>query len=607
MYSTNTLWEKSGTIYRVLENDENNSLLVIDCIRQCNPMFVLKKQFEGAKQITEAELQARAKINLRTDLNEKELAETNKRYMLISGIIPVIGDSQERCSMLRQIAKLNGYSIRGLKKWLYRYLAFQDKAILAPKKAQQKELTPDQKNFRWALNKFFYTRHGKSLTDTYYSLIRERYCESNGTIKTDRPSIHQFRYFFYKNRKIQTELISRSGLKDYQMNHRPLLGNGVQEFAPCIGTGMLDSTICDIYLCNSQGIVVGRPILTACIDGYSGLCCGYYLGWEGGMYSVRELILNIIADKTKLCKSFGIEIKDEDWPCKELPSIMVTDRGSEYASFNFEQLAELGVTIINLPPFRPELKGRVEKFFDLIQNAYKPYLKGKGVIESDFQKRGGHDYRKDACISLHDFETIIIHAIIFHNTKRVLKNFPYTAQMLDEKTPPYSASIWEFQKKHGLGNLIFASPETITALLLPRTTGNFTRKGLIVNGLRYGSDGFAERFLKGNKVKVAFNPDNVTYVYLVDENFKRFELIDTQFDGAKLDSVNQTKTAQKEHIKHFYEDSMQGRIDLISHIQTIVEQGAITPKKSLKAIGENRRIEKYETHKDFITEVKNDD
>ena len=179
--------------------------------------------------------------------------------------------------------------------------------------------------------------------------------------------------------------------------------------------------------------------------------------------------------------------------------------------------------------------------------------------------------------------------------------------MLDEKIPPYSASIWRFQKEHGLGNLIVASPETITALLLPRTTGKFTRKGLIVNGLRYGSDGFAERFLKGNKVNIAFNPDNVSCVYLVDENFKRFELIDTQFNGAKLDSVNQTKTEQKEHTKHFYEESMQGRIDLISHIQTIVEQGAITPKKSLKSIGENRRIEKYETHKDIITEVKNDD
>ena len=84
MYSTNSLWDKNGTIYRILENDDNNGLLVINCIRQCNPMFILKEQFEGAKQITEDELQARAKIELRTDLNEKELAETNKRYTLIS-------------------------------------------------------------------------------------------------------------------------------------------------------------------------------------------------------------------------------------------------------------------------------------------------------------------------------------------------------------------------------------------------------------------------------------------------------------------------------------------------------------------------------------------
>ncbi len=41
--------------------------------------------------------------------------------------------------------------------------------------------------------------------------------------------------------------------KDYQKNHRPLLGDGVQEFAPNVGFGMLDSTICDIYLVNDAG------------------------------------------------------------------------------------------------------------------------------------------------------------------------------------------------------------------------------------------------------------------------------------------------------------------------------------------------------------------
>ena len=54
-------------------------------------------------------------------------------------------------------------------------------------------------------------------------------------------------------------------------------GNGIKEFAPTIGTGMLDSTICDIYLINTDGNIIGRPILTVCIDAYCGLCYGYNL------------------------------------------------------------------------------------------------------------------------------------------------------------------------------------------------------------------------------------------------------------------------------------------------------------------------------------------
>lgn len=61
--------------------------------------------------------------------------------------------------------------------------------------------------------------------------------------------------------------------------------------------------------------------------------------------------------------------------------------GKEYTSSTFEQLVELGVTITNLPPYRPELKGRVEKFFDLVQGYYKPLLKGKGVIEEKISKK----------------------------------------------------------------------------------------------------------------------------------------------------------------------------------------------------------------------------
>ena len=107
---------------------------------------------------------------------------------------------------------------------------------------------------------------------------------------------------------------------------------------------------------------MGRPVLTACIDVYSGLCCGYMLSWEGGVYSLRGLMLNVITNKVAWCKQFGISIHENDWPCQQLPAVLVTDKGSEYKSENFEQITELGVRVTNLPAYRPELKGRVEKF-----------------------------------------------------------------------------------------------------------------------------------------------------------------------------------------------------------------------------------------------------
>lgn len=82
---------------------------------------------------------------------------------------------------------------------------------------------------------------------------------------------------------------------------------------------MLDATVCDIYLVNETGDLVGRPILTACVDAYGGLSCGYSLSWEGGVYSLRNLMVNIVEDKVEHCCSFGIHISEYDWPAGEMP------------------------------------------------------------------------------------------------------------------------------------------------------------------------------------------------------------------------------------------------------------------------------------------------
>jgi len=165
---------------------------------------------------------------------------------------------------------------------------------LAPRQRLEDDgkLTQDEKNIRWALNKFFYTPKKQSLMTAYTMMLKEKYCDGMSILGDTYPSFYQFRYFYRKTKKIQNFYISRDGLKNYQRNNRPLIGNGVQAFAPAIGVGMLDATVCDIYLINDAGSLVGRPILTACIDAYSGVCYGYVLSWSGGVYSLRGLVLN---------------------------------------------------------------------------------------------------------------------------------------------------------------------------------------------------------------------------------------------------------------------------------------------------------------------------
>ena len=225
-------------------------------------------------------------------------------------------------------------------------------------------------------------------------------------------------------------------------------------------------------------------MLCACVDAFSGLCCGYSLSWESGTYSLRCLMLNVISDKQEWCKKHGVFIEPQEWDSNKLPGVFVTDMGSEYKGDTFSQVTELGVKIVNLPPFRPELKGMVEKFFDVVQNAYKKHLKGKGVFEPDYQERGAHDYRKDACLTLREFEQIILHCIVYYNCSRVV-DFPFTEEMLADGVKPNASSIFAWGKNQMGANFIAVSPQKLIQTLLPRTTGAFTRKGLRVHGLRY--------------------------------------------------------------------------------------------------------------------------
>ena len=598
-----------ASLYRVL-NVADDTIFVMDCLKPKMPYWKSIAEAD-CKYVTEQELYERTgKVNTALDdLDAVRRRVALNRYTIIAGVLPFLTDVNLRGEIIKRLANEHNLSAQTIRNYLYDYLIYQNTAVLAPKtKDKDKKLTPDQKNMRWALNKFFYTKYKNSLKTAYALMLKNKYCDEFGVLKAEYPTFNQFRYFYRTHRKLQTYYIARDGIKDYQRNNRPLLGDGVRAFAPNVGVGLLDATICDLYLVDDSGSLIGRPILTACIDAYSGLSCGYNVSFVGGNYSLRGLMLNVITDKVAHCKKYGITIEKTDWNCDKLPGTLVTDKGTEYVSENFEQITELGVSLINLPAYRPDLKGKIEKFFDLVQSAYKKHLKGKGVIEPDFRERGAHDYRKDACLTLKEFETIVLHCIIYYNTKLLLESFPFTEDMLKAQVKPFANCIWNYQLESLGSNLISVTAENLILTLLPRTNATFSRKGLKANGLRYKCEGFTERFLSGGTAVVAYNPEDCGTVWLCEKGtFTPFELIESRFAGKSIAAVQQMKDMQREITKAASIDVLQAQIDLADHIQTIARSKTHFEDTKIKDIRKTRKREQQRTHRNYIDEVKTDE
>lgn len=604
----NQLIKWDGIIYRILAVEEENVLL-IDCIKKTMPKWYGLDEISEYEVCPEGELGKETGREEERDLKPREKSMAHQRFTVVAGILPFLDDDKMRATVIRKVAGMHGISVQTVRKYLCQYLVYQSISALVPKgrAVPERGLTEDEKNFRWALNKFYFTRHKNSLKTAYTYMLKEKYCDGEGKLTPEYPTYNQFRYFYSKYKTMQNALISRNGIKDYQRNHRPLLGDGVQEFSPNVGTGMVDATICDIYLVDGAGNLVGRPVLTILTDSFSnGFVMGYSLTWEGGTYSLRDLMLNVIADKVEWCRRFGIFIKREQWDSSQMPSVIVSDMGSEYKSETFSQITELGVTLINLPALRPELKSIVERSFQLLQRTAKPYLMDHGYVDRDAGKRLAPDYRKGAKLTIEDYEKVIIHSILYHNSQRILEDYPYTETMLEAQVQPYPNSIFEWGRKQQGCNLLTVAPKELILTLLPRVKAKFTRRGLAVLGLRYDSKekDFTENYLGGGEAVAAYNPESADKVYLLEDGkFMEFCLIESRFQGKGFAEVKQMQDAQKSIVDKAIHQNLQGRVDLASHIEKIVNAKEESEDINLKNVRKTRKREVKSRHRDFMEEV----
>ena len=195
----NDLLKSGSRIFRVLEIQENK-IFVIDCVNRTMPQWRDMDFLVGYSQITEQNLQSDTNICFPEvdSLNLQNKKFMYEHYTLIAGVLPFVSDDNQRNNVISKIALDSGVTKKTIRKYLCLYLTYQNIAVLVPlslllpnEKNVSKELSQDEKNFRWALNRFYYNKNKNSLNTAYTLMLKEKYCNDCGVLLSEYPTFNQ--------------------------------------------------------------------------------------------------------------------------------------------------------------------------------------------------------------------------------------------------------------------------------------------------------------------------------------------------------------------------------------------------------------------------------
>ena len=188
----NEIIKYQENMYRVL-SIKDNRILCVNCHKQNMPAWMNRP--DDYEIVSADDL---GKYVAMDELTSVQRNTAYQRFAMIAGIVAVIDDKQLYTSQIKAVSEAHNVSKQTIRSHLIKYLIHQNVAVLAPKEASMEhELSADEKNFRWALNRYFYNQNQHTLQFTYKTMLQKKYCDSGGRLLPEYPSYDQF---YYDNR-----------------------------------------------------------------------------------------------------------------------------------------------------------------------------------------------------------------------------------------------------------------------------------------------------------------------------------------------------------------------------------------------------------------------
>jgi putative transposase len=178
----------------------------------------------------------------------------------------------------------------------------------------------------------------------------------------------------------------------------------------------------------------------------------------------------------------------------------------------------LNIKISNTPPFRPDWKAIVERYFRLVNDESVKFVEG---FVPRPRKRGDRDPRLFPILTMDELRCILIYQFIYHNCYHQVRLPSHDSLLIEDKVEPYAADLWKWGIRVRTGSLREIDPLIARIGLLPRAHGQVTERGIIFQGRQYVSE-FAQHMnwlayarARGHwDIDVSFDYRTTNYIYI---------------------------------------------------------------------------------------------
>ncbi len=550
-------------VLRILWIDEEQKIAVVVNIDDHRKMSY--PQFASCKEImTEVNEKKSRLSNLETDIQllspdekylEKYKGNRDRRWNLIKDIVqqePAIYIPESRGKLIHGAHLYSGKPKKVIRDNLLKYWFYGKSrnglldnyfncGVPGKQRAYKQKPGPVSSNrtmvnatdieiFKSAI-KVFHIRLGMNITTTHEKMCEtfykrgfyRKYGVKVPIVDLEKvPSIRQFRYWYKNNSTFFTRNSNRHGKRRAVIEARAMLGNA-SEKAICVGAVFeVDATRSDVILVSFDRItILGKPTLYVVMDVFSRIVVGYHISFASeSWFEAMVAIEHAATNKVENCARYGIEIREEDWPCQHLPQNLVGDRG-ELKSQLSERFVSLNVDVLNAPSYRGDLKPFIESNFHITNETIRQLLSGS--TEARQLVRGDYNPARDSSWTIEEFNRFLIVYFLTYNKSALSKEFIPTKDMFVNQVELTPLKVWNWNK--GMRLLHEPQRKALRYNLLPNAEAKVTRFGIEFRGLTYACTvGIEEGWFEGNgiygktKIDVTYDPRNCSSIFFKYKN-----------------------------------------------------------------------------------------